>query len=108
MAKAFASKGAEINFFDPIASENFKALMDSDSITKGKVHSYDNKYDCLNGCDGLILITEWREFRAPDFGEIKDRLKTPIIFDARNLYPTETVIEAGLDYMGLGKQVKKR
>jgi UDPglucose 6-dehydrogenase len=107
MAKEFIANGAEVNYFDPVASDNFEALMNSNPKTEGKTHRFENKYDCLKECDGLILMTEWREFRAPDFEEIKSRLKTPVLFDARNLYPTKTVHEASLDYIALGKNVSR-
>lgn len=107
MAQEFIAHGAEVNFFDPVANDHFELVMNSKPETRGKAHRFENKYDCLKGCDGLLLVTEWREFRAPDFGEIKDRLKTPVIFDARNLYPTDTILDAGMDYVAMGKQVKK-
>ena len=66
---------------------------------------YDSKYTVLNEADAMILITEWKEFRAPDFGEIKKRLKQSIIFDGRNQYSTLDLEQNGFEYyqIGVGK-----
>lgn len=60
------------------------------------------KYDALNGADALILVTEWKEFRSPDFYEIKKRLKTPLIFDGRNQYDAKMLDEIGIEYHQIG------
>lgn len=106
MAKELISHGATVNFFDPEGDENFFELMEKDSLTKGKTQKHKNKYDCLNGADALILMTEWREFRAPDFSEIKSRLNDSVIFDSRNIYPIQKVLEEGFTYYAIGKRVK--
>jgi UDPglucose 6-dehydrogenase len=51
-------------------------------------------------------MTEWREFQAPDFSEIKKRLKAPVIFDGRNLYETKHVLSEGFEYFAIGKKIK--
>ena len=71
------------------------------------VDQFENKYDALNGADGLLIITEWKQYRAPDFEEMKSRLKLPIIFDGRNLYNTKHVLENGFTYYAIGKSIKK-
>jgi UDPglucose 6-dehydrogenase len=53
----------------------------------------------------MMVLTEWKEFRAPDFEEIKKRLKTPTIFDGRNLYNTKHVLEDGFTYFAVGKRI---
>ncbi len=103
MARALIEQGATVNFYDPEGADNFYNLMESSDSTRYKVKKYDNKYDCLNGSDGLIIMTEWVEFRAPDYLEIKSRLKTSNLFDARNICTTEKVLEAGLNYFAIGK-----
>ena len=65
----------------------------------------DKKYDCLEGADALLVLTEWKEFRAPDFLEIKERLKQPILFDGRNLYNTKHVLKEGFTYYAVGKAI---
>ncbi len=106
MAKALVQAGAEVNFYDPEGANNYAQLMKSYPVCEGKLHQVDNMYDCLNDCDGMITMTEWREFKSPLFDEIKKRLKAPIIFDARNLYDTQEVLAAGFEYYAIGKQIK--
>ncbi len=108
MAKALVSAGATVNFFDPVAADNFMKIMDSMDEMKGKVISYNDKYECLQGTDGLVTMTEWREFKAPDFAKIKEGLNKPVIFDGRNLYKTEKILELGFDYFAIGKYISKR
>lgn len=76
-------RGAKIQCYDPKAMEEAKNFYfkDIDNISYAT-----NKYDALNNSDALVLVTEWKEFRSPDFDEIKRRLKNPVIFDGRNQY----------------------
>ncbi len=60
--------------------------------------------DALDGADGLIIVTEWKEFRSIDFEVIKARLNTPVIFDGRNLYNPTLVREAGIEYFAIGRR----
>jgi len=57
----------------------------------------------LEGADALIIITEWKEFRSPDFDHIKASLKTPVIFDGRNLYDPHLVRGQGFEYLAIGR-----
>ena len=59
--------------------------------------------DLFDGADALIIVTEWKEFRSPDFGNLKGRLKQPVIFDGRNLYDPAMVRAAGLEYYSIGR-----
>jgi len=62
-----------------------------------------SKYDALKNADAMILLTEWKEFRSPDFEEIKTLLKSPIIFDGRNQYNVFNIEEKGFEYFQIGK-----
>jgi UDPglucose 6-dehydrogenase len=95
--------GAKVRIHDPEAADHFEQLMTKMGIP---VDQYENKYDALNGADGLLVLTEWKQYRAPDFDEIKSRLKTPLIFDGRNLYSTKKVLEQGFTYYAIGKFIK--
>jgi UDPglucose 6-dehydrogenase len=106
MARALVKDGATVHFYDPVATENFIQIMKDYPECEGKIKAFSNKYDCLNGCDGLVTMTEWREFRAPDFNEVKSRLKTKVIFDGRNLYETHKILSEGFDYLAVGKFIK--
>jgi UDPglucose 6-dehydrogenase len=65
----------------------------------------DDKYDCLSGADALVVVTEWREFTNPDYDKVKSLLVEPTIFDARNLFRTEEVLEKGFTYFAVGKKI---
>jgi UDPglucose 6-dehydrogenase len=94
--------GAKIRIHDPEAADHFQQYMNKINIP---VDQFENKYDALNGADALIVLTEWKQYRAPDFEEIKYRLKTPLIFDGRNLYNTKKTLEHGFTYYAIGKSI---
>jgi len=60
-------------------------------------------FAALEGADALIIVTEWKEFRAPDFEAVKDALNYPVIFDGRNLYAPDVMRSLGLEYYGIGR-----
>lgn len=95
--------GAKIHAYDPKAVREAKHfyLKGNENITY-----YDGKYDSLAGCDAMLLITEWKEFRSPDFELMKELLKSPVIFDGRNQYDDDEMEELGFEYyqIGVGKQ----
>lgn len=96
-------RGAIIRAYDPKAMEEaqrfyFKGCT---AITYTK-----NKYDALDGADALILITEWKEFRNPDFEEIRQRLDEPIVFDGRNQYDADMLAKLGFSYYQIGVKRK--
>ena len=99
--KSLAGAGAVIKAYDPKAVEEAKAcyLKDIESV-----QYCESKYEALKGADALILVTEWKEFRSPDFYEIGKLLKTPVIFDGRNQYESKHVKRYGLDYYQIGVQ----
>ena len=99
--KELISRGAKIKAFDPKAINEAK-----EHYLKGvkNIEYLDSKYDVLNNSDALVLLTEWKEFRSPDFEEIKRKLKTHVIFDGRNQYSTFNIEEKGIEYFQIGKQ----
>lgn len=107
MAKELVKAGAKVNYYDPEAANNFEELMESMDETQGSTFKFENKYDALNNSDGLVTMTEWREFTSPDFEEIKSRLNKSVIFDSRNLYRTGKVLDLGFDYFAIGKRIVK-
>ncbi|MDA9773285.1 UDP binding domain-containing protein, partial [Flavobacteriaceae bacterium] len=92
--------GARVNVYDPKAMEEAKNhyLKDIKEVTY-----VDSKYQVLANAEALILLTEWKEFRSPDFDEIKKQLKKPIIFDGRNQYNAFNLTEEGFEYHQIGK-----
>jgi UDPglucose 6-dehydrogenase len=92
--------GATVTAYDPVSMEEAKRIYGEEPRL-----SYAAKpLDALDGADGLIIVTEWKEFRSMDFEAIKGRLKTPIIFDGRNLYNPALVREAGIEYFAIGRR----
>lgn len=98
--KELVKKGAKIQAYDPKAIEEAK-----DFYLKGfeNVSYVNSKYEALENADAMILLTEWKEFRSPDFDEIKKQLKTPVIFDGRNQYNIFNLAEKGFEYYQIGK-----
>ena len=97
--RELTNRGARINAFDPEATgqaRNFY-FKDIDNIEYCK-----NKYDALSNADALLLMTEWSAFRSPDFDEIKERMKTPIIIDGRNQFERFNLHELGFEYYAVG------
>ena len=107
MAELLLSEGAKLNVYDPEGAENFMAVIKESvpELAKG-ISVCESKDLALRGSNGLVVMTEWGEFRSPNFEAIKVSLKTPVIFDARNLFPTEKVLEEGMDYFAIGKKVR--
>lgn len=91
--------GGQVQAYDPKAMHQAKVcyLKGNNNITY-----CNSKYEALTGADGLILVTEWKEFRSPDFHEIRRLLRTPVIFDGRNQYNPHWIQEYGLDYYQIG------
>ena len=96
---ALTSRGAKIKAYDPKArheAENYY-LKGNESV-----EYVDSKYTALNGADAVILVTEWQEFRSPDFDEIEKRLKAPVFFDGRNQFDKERMTRMGFEYHQIG------
>ncbi len=96
-------RGARVKAYDPKAEKEAKTcyLKDNENVAY-----YDSKYTVLVDADALVLITEWKEFRQPDFEEIKKRLKQPVIFDGRNQYDLAAMKERGFEYYQIGVSMK--
>jgi UDPglucose 6-dehydrogenase len=91
--------GATVSAYDPVATEHARTLLQSHSA----VGFADSAMAALNGADALLIVTEWKEFRSPDFDSIKASLKSPVIFDGRNLYDPKWVRGMGFEYLAIGR-----
>jgi len=91
--------GATVTAYDPAAMEETHRIYGDDPRLK----MVDSPAAALAGADALAIVTEWKEFRAPDFAVIKSKLNNPVIFDGRNLYEPKMVREAGLEYFPIGR-----
>jgi UDPglucose 6-dehydrogenase len=93
-------RGATVTAYDPVAMAEARRIFgDEPRLTYA-----DTPNAALQGADALIIVTEWKEFRSPDFDKIKATLKTPVIFDGRNLYEPAIVKQHGLSYDSIGRQ----
>lgn len=92
-------RGAKVKAYDPKAVKEARECYLKDNTAVEYVPS---KYTALVDADALILVTEWKEFRSPDFAEMAQRLKNPIIFDGRNQYDARSLNEAGFEYYRIG------
>jgi UDPglucose 6-dehydrogenase len=98
MERLFAA-GASVRAYDPAAGKAAaRAYADQPAFTLCS-----RRDDTLQGVDGLILMTEWNEFRSPDFQMLKTRLKQPVIFDGRNVYDPDYLGQLGFAYYGIGR-----
>lgn len=92
--------GAKVVAYDPEAGDNMRqTFQDNPGVT-----IVDNQYDALKDADALVILTEWKVFREPDFGKIKEQLKTPLIFDGRNLYDLHEMKSEGFVYKSIGRK----
>ncbi len=91
--------GATITAYDPVAMDEAKRIFKDEK----HLSFVDTQDDALKNADALIIVTEWTEFRSPDFGLIKSSLKAPFIFDGRNLYDPKAVRSLGFEYFPIGR-----
>jgi UDPglucose 6-dehydrogenase len=95
---ALLAEGVSIRCYDPEAMNNVRKIMGD------KVYFGTDLYDTVKSADALLIMTEWPEFRTPDFERIPALLRTKVIFDGRNLFEEEQMIELGFDYFSIGRQ----
>ncbi len=100
-------RGAQVVAYDPVAMKEAQHCLDLDF--KGnpeglkKVSMVNDPMIALDGCDALVIVTEWKAFRSPDFDLVKQKLRNPIVFDGRNLYEPSAMEELGIEYQGIGR-----
>ena len=93
------ARGATVTAYDPVAMTEARRIFGDEP----RIAYADNPDAALVGADALAIVTEWKEFRSPDFERIASTLKTPVIFDGRNLYEPKVVRDAGIDYQPIGR-----
>ena len=92
--------GASVSAYDPAAMEETRRIYGE----RADLQLVDSPMDALKGADALLIVTEWKVFRSPNFDTIKDLLKQPVVFDGRNLYEPRTMRELGFEYHPIGRQ----
>jgi UDPglucose 6-dehydrogenase len=93
-------RGATVMAYDPVATQEARRIYSGES----RVAFGESSLQVLEEADALIIVTEWKEFRSPDFGEIKRLLRQPLVFDGRNLYDPSLLRDAGLEYHSIGRR----
>jgi len=100
MLEALWSMGASVSAYDPAAMEETRRIYGE----RADLLLVDSPMDALKGADALLIVTEWKVFRSPNFDTMKSLLKSPLIFDGRNLYEPQAMREMGFDYLPIGRQ----
>ena len=90
--------GAKVRTYDPVAMDNAKEIVKNPGVTFCK-----DAYDTVQGASAVLLVTEWNEFRQVDLARVKALLKTPVLFDGRNIYDPEMIKKQGFTYFGIGR-----
>jgi UDPglucose 6-dehydrogenase len=94
--------GALVRAYDPVSMEAARNLYPTETVS-GALILADSAMGALTGASALVVITEWQEFRSPDFEAIKRELSAPVIFDGRNVYDPALMRRAGIRYFGIGR-----
>ncbi|MBI3431927.1 MAG: UDP-glucose/GDP-mannose dehydrogenase family protein [Hydrogenophilales bacterium] len=100
MLEALWAMGASVSAYDPAAMEETRRIYGE----RSDLLLVDSPMDALKGADALLIVTEWKVFRSPNFDTMKSLLKTPLVFDGRNLYEPRAMREMGFDYLPIGRQ----
>ena len=90
--------GATVRVIDPAGMEQAKLVLPD-------VTYCDGPYSCADGADGLVIVTEWEQFRALDLEQMKQRMACPILIDLRNIYSDDDIDRHGFFYVGLGRAI---
>lgn len=97
MIRLLSEAGCKIRVYDPIAMEECKRRV-GDAVTYCR-----DMYDAVEGSEALLLLTEWKQFRLPDWQKVKDRMKRPLLIDGRNIFDAQEMKELGFDYHCIGR-----
>ena len=99
LMEALWAAGANVQAYDPHANQEVMRIYGQ----RDDLLLLNSKYDAIKGADALMVVTEWKEFKAPDFDEVKKQLLNPLIIDGRNLYNPALMKEQGIQYYGVGR-----
>jgi len=107
--KTLLERGAKVQVYDPVAMDEAGRCLASDLADMkdgfSRVRFATSPLEAVEGADALVIVTEWKAFRSPDFDAIKTALKQPVIFDGRNLFEPTTMRDAGIEYFGIGRSM---
>jgi UDPglucose 6-dehydrogenase len=110
LLRELLDRGATVAVYDPVAMNEAKRVLalDLDQDQFEKVRFGASPMDALDGAEALVIVTEWKAFRSPDFEQIKARLNNPVIIDGRNLFEPDLMTDLGIEYHGIGRSVLTR
>jgi UDPglucose 6-dehydrogenase len=97
IVEGLLSRGGEVVAHDPVAAEAARAIFGD------RIRYADTNYDALGGADALVLVTEWKQYRVPDFKRMRALMKQPVILDGRNLFSPVRLGEMGFEYYSVGR-----
>jgi UDPglucose 6-dehydrogenase len=103
VVRGLVERGARVRAHDPEAGHEAERYFE-DLLRAGSLKLCEHNYDCLEGADALLVLTEWAPYRNPDFARVRAQLGEPVIFDGRNLWDPERMREAGFHYVSIGRQ----
>lgn len=103
LVESLLKAGCKVQAFDPIAHETAPHALKQQGTDLANFRLADSSYAALEGADALAIVTEWNEFRTPDFDKVKSLLKSPVVFDGRNVWKPESARKRGFTYFGMGR-----
>ncbi|WPH16061.1 UDP-glucose dehydrogenase family protein [Variovorax paradoxus] len=106
LIKALIAAGAKVKAHDPVAIENARGEFDPQYLENGALEFVEAQYETAIDADGLVLVTEWKPFRRPDFKVLERLMKEKVVFDGRNQYDPNKLTAAGWTYYGVGRAAK--
>ena len=104
LLEALIAAGARVKAHDPVAMPNARRELPQTWFDSQQLTLVDDPYAALAGAEALILVTEWKPYRHPDFARIKELLKQPVIIDGRNQYDPAQLKRLGFEYQGIGRR----
>lgn len=99
-------EGATVQAYDPVAMPAAERSLPAEWFSSGRLRLMENQYEALKEVDALVLVTEWKPFRYPDFALMKKSMRGTVVLDGRNQYDPKQVREAGFEYHGIGRSVR--
>ena len=107
IVRELLARGASVVAHDPVAMEEARHAIEADladlPVEQRRISYSDEPMSALSGADCLVIATEWKAFKSPDFNAVKAALKQPIVFDGRNLYEPAAMKRAGVEYFAIGR-----
>jgi UDPglucose 6-dehydrogenase len=103
LINSLVKAGAVVRAYDPAAMVEARKIFPEEWFEQERIILVDQPYDALDGVDAMVLVTEWKSFRQPDFKGMKERMGNQVIFDGRNQYDPEEVRDFGFEYFGIGR-----